>query len=106
MIESIAKKYLENPDQLPVEYIQQGFDFAQNYCDENGLKLNTFIKDKNNIELISTAIHKTLPLKVRFFLKEKDIASLLNEHHDWILNKFKELNKAQKSAKTPKSAKV
>lgn len=98
MIDSIAKKYLENPDELPAEYIQQGFDFAQNYCDENGLKLNTFIKDKENIPLISKAIRKELPFAARVLLKEDKISEILETNHDWILAKFKELTKAKKAA--------
>lgn len=96
MIDSIAKKYLENPDTLPPEYIQQGFDFAQNYCEENNLKINTFIKDKKNIPLISKAIRQELPFAIKMILKEDKIAEILETHHDWILAKFKEMNKAKK----------
>lgn len=97
MFDSIAQKYLQNPDELPPEYIQQGFDFAKNYCEDNDLKINAFIKDKENIPLISKAIYKELPFKVKLFLKEPTIIKLLDENHDWILAKFKELNKVKKT---------
>lgn len=94
----MLEKYLSK-DNLKEEHLEDAYIYLKQYCTENELDILKFVKDKTNIEPASEYIHKQLPLAIRLILKPKKIATLIEENHDFIIEKAKEFKKKEKKQK-------
>lgn len=92
MIDSLAQKYIQDPDSIPSEYIEAGYEFVDEYCQKNNLDLPTFVKDTQNAPQISAAVHGALNWGMRMLIKKDEIQRMIENKHDWIVKKFTELH--------------
>lgn len=94
----MLEKYL-NKDNLKDEHLEDAYIYLKQYCEENQLDILKFVKDKKNIDPASDYIHKQLPLAIRLILKPKKIAALIEENHNFIIEKAKEFKTKEKKSK-------
>lgn len=96
------KSYINDPDTIPQEYINDGLMFIKEFCDKNNYDVKEYVCNKDNIPEITDAIHKKVPFLMRALVTKKFIIEMLEKHQDWIVNKVKDLTSIEESKKKAK----
>lgn len=89
-------KFLQDKSNIKEEHVEEAYTLLKKYCDENNENLLEFVKNKDNIEKASNYIYKELPMMVRLILKPGKIAQLIEENHDFIVEKAKQYTDLEK----------
>ena len=76
-------------DNVKEEHIEEAYKLLKEYCLENKHDLIDFVSNKENIKNASTHIHKKLNFALRLLIKPAKIESMINENHEWIVEKTK-----------------
>lgn len=77
---------------LPDDVILSGFNKVVEFCKENKINAEEFLKDEKNIELAVNMIHNNLSFIKRKVISKKFISSAISNNLDDIRAKFKELS--------------
>lgn len=89
-------KLVNNPENITDEQVTQAYDFIKEYCDKNNLDVMETLNDDKNIPIAVKEIYSNIPRMARFVIKEKTIAEIITKNIDFIRQKAKEKNEAEK----------
>lgn len=101
-LKKIAGEYLQDPTKITNEHYKTALDFVQEQCKAQGVCMEDFMKNKDNIPGVAKSIHSQLGFIQRKVVKENLIKELIEENYSFIIDKFNELTGNNKTKKISK----